>query len=96
MYINSEGGYKLSEDEVMEEAQKVIRQGVLLNLPASYWEGFLNENGSLNKKKLAEAGYDGEGQAEWIHKQMVELGWIGGKKAAEEPAEAEEKPKNKK
>jgi hypothetical protein len=81
MFINSEGGYKLEVDEVKEEAEKVTRQGVLLNLPASYWEQFLNENGSLNKKKLADAGHDGEGAYEWIHEQMVERGWIGGKKA---------------
>ena len=83
----------------MEDAAPVQREGVLLNLPASYWEQFLNDNGSLNKKALKDAGYDAEGQADWIHDEMVARGWIGGKKTAEDApaaAAAEKKPARKK
>lgn len=60
----------------MEESRKVEIQGVLLHLPASYWAEFINKDGTLSEAKLVKAGYDGEGQVEWIRGEMTERGWL--------------------
>ncbi len=85
MTLQSEAKYKLSVLEVEVANQEVNRVGALLNISANYWEQFINKDGkTVNKKALLEAGYDGDGQVDWIAQEMAERGWLGGK-ATEKP-----------
>jgi hypothetical protein len=90
MTVNSEAKYKLSTLEVEMDNKEVQRKGTLLNLPADYWEQFINKSGKdVDEKKLLENGYDGPGQVQYIREQMTEFGWLGGKPAAEKAGTVE-------
>jgi hypothetical protein len=101
MTMNSEAKYELSVLEVEMDNKEVQRKGTLLNLPGEYWSQFINKSGKdVDEKKLLENGYDGPGQVQYIREQMTELGWLGGKPAAEkvgtvEAAVAKAKAKSK-
>ncbi len=73
----AEKGYELSYDEIAETRKEVMQQGLLLDYPREYWLKFVKD-GTLDKAALLKAGYDGDGQPDWIEAEMLKLGWVEG------------------
>jgi len=77
LFMRAEAGYEIGYDEIAEQRKKVMQYGTLLDMPQQYWAKFI-VNGALDKAALLKAGYDGEGQVDWLEAELLKLGWLSG------------------
>ena len=80
MNLQAEGEYKLKPDDIKDEAKRRTpmgdNKGFLLDQPYTFWKRFITEDG-VDGEAMTAAGYNGEGQVEWITTEMGTLGWLG-------------------
>ncbi len=85
--LRAEQGYKITEEELMEETQKIEQQrGFVLGVSYEGWQPFIKD-GALDEAALLEANYTQE-QIPYIREEMTARGWLKGASGAQVSAEA--------
>jgi hypothetical protein len=72
--LTCENGYKVTPEEVQQDAVETARAGTILDRDGVFWKRFIYE-GRLNESALLEKGYT-EGQLPSIKAEMKRLKWL--------------------